>query len=66
MFKAVSGQSDFPKIEEANLKFWQEHDTFRKSVQNRKGNPEYIFYDGPRLQPVCRIMAICWLERLKM
>ena len=47
MFKAVSGQSDFPKIEEANLKFWQEHDTFRKSVQNRKGNPEYIFYDGP-------------------
>ncbi len=47
MFKAVSAQTDFPKIEEANLKFWQEHDVFKKSVQNRKGNPEYIFYDGP-------------------
>ena len=47
MFKAVSGQSEFPKIEEATLQFWQENGTFEKSLQNRKGNPEYIFYDGP-------------------
>ena len=47
MFKAVSQQSEFPKIEEANLRFWEENNTFKKSVDNRKGSPEFIFYDGP-------------------
>ena len=47
MFKAVSGSTEFPSIEEANLAFWEQNDTFRKSLQNRKGNPEFLFYDGP-------------------
>ena len=47
MFKAVSGSSEFPSIEEANLAFWEQNGTFEKSLQNRKGNPEFLFYDGP-------------------
>jgi isoleucyl-tRNA synthetase len=29
------------------LKFWEENDTFEKSVENRQGSPEYVFYEGP-------------------
>ena len=47
MFKAVSGQTEFPKMEESILQFWREDGTFEKSLENRKGNQEYIFYDGP-------------------
>ncbi len=47
MFKAVSQQSEFPKMEEATLRFWEENDLFNKSVAARKGCPEFIFYDGP-------------------
>jgi len=47
MFKAVSGQSEFPSIEASNLAFWEQNGIFEKSVQNRKGNPEFLFYDGP-------------------
>jgi isoleucyl-tRNA synthetase len=47
MFKAVSQQTEFPKIEENTLRFWEENNVFNKSVSNRKGSPEFIFYDGP-------------------
>ncbi|MFF2482905.1 isoleucine--tRNA ligase [Paenibacillus sp. NPDC058071] len=29
------------------LKQWQEEDTFKKSIDNRKGKPNYVFYEGP-------------------
>jgi len=47
MFKAVSGSAEFPTIEESNLAFWEQNGIFEKSVRNRKGNPEFLFYDGP-------------------
>ncbi len=47
MFKTASKENSFPKMEEATLKFWQENGIFEKSLENRKGAPEYIFYDGP-------------------
>ncbi len=47
MLKAVSQQTEFPKMEESNLRFWEENNVFQKSVNARKGNPEFIFYDGP-------------------
>ena len=28
-------------------KFWEENETFKKSVENRQGKPEYVFYEGP-------------------
>ncbi len=27
--------------------FWNEHQTFKKSVEIRQGKPEYVFYEGP-------------------
>ena len=47
MFKPVSSKLSFPQMEEGILRFWEEHDTFRKSLANRAGAPEYVFYDGP-------------------
>ncbi len=34
-------------MEEGVLAFWQEHGTFKKSVENRSKNSEFVFYDGP-------------------
>jgi isoleucyl-tRNA synthetase len=38
---------DFNRLELDILKFWQEHDTFHKSLEKNTGNAPYIFYDGP-------------------
>ncbi|WP_243064739.1 isoleucine--tRNA ligase [Humibacter sp. RRB41] len=37
----------FPQIEEDVLAFWKRDDTFRASVDQREGAPEWVFYDGP-------------------
>lgn len=47
MFKEVPSSVKFPQIEEGILRFWQEHDTFRKSMAQREGCPRYVFYEGP-------------------
>lgn len=47
MFKAVTGQTNFPQMETETLKYWQENRTFEKSIENRKGKKEFVFYDGP-------------------
>lgn len=47
MFEAVNNQPDFPEIEKKVLQYWDTEDTFKKSLENRKGNEEFIFYDGP-------------------
>jgi isoleucyl-tRNA synthetase len=38
---------DFPAFEEEILKFWQEHNIFEKSVNNRAGAKSFVFYEGP-------------------
>jgi isoleucyl-tRNA synthetase len=47
MFKKVDPKLDLPKVEEGILKFWDESKIFEKSLENRKGSPLYVFYDGP-------------------
>ena len=47
MYKSVDPKADFPKQEEEVLKFWQDDDTFKKSVSQREGAEEFVFYDGP-------------------
>ncbi|MCC6376530.1 MAG: isoleucine--tRNA ligase [Microbacteriaceae bacterium] len=37
----------FPAIEKQILQFWGKDDTFRASVAQREGSPEWVFYDGP-------------------
>ena len=47
MFTAVSKKIDFPALEREVLDFWAQHGTFAKSLEQRRGAPEYVFYDGP-------------------
>ena len=44
---AVVPSPRFPQIEEDVLAFWKSDDTFRASVEQREGAPEWVFYDGP-------------------
>lgn len=47
MFKNISNQVDFPQQEREILEFWQNAKVFQKSLDLRKGSPEFVFYDGP-------------------
>ena len=38
---------DLPKVAKEELQHWKEHAIFEKSISTRKGNPSYIFYEGP-------------------
>ena len=46
-YKEVKAKADFVEIEKEVLKFWDEDKTFEKSVHNRDGAAEFVFYDGP-------------------
>jgi isoleucyl-tRNA synthetase len=47
MFNPVSRKTDFPDREREVLEFWKAHGTFEKSIEQRRGATEYVFYDGP-------------------
>lgn len=47
MYTPVDPKAEFPKQEEEVLKYWKENDTFKKSVAQREGAEEFVFYDGP-------------------
>ena len=47
MFRPVNPKVDFPKMEEGVLQFWEERNIFKKSIEYRPEEKEYVFYDGP-------------------
>ena len=47
MFKPVSPKLNVTSMEENVLKFWKQAGIFKKTVEQRKGGPEYVFYEGP-------------------
>ena len=47
MYRKVKTDFKFQEREHEVLKFWKENDIFRKSMEQRKGAPEYTFFDGP-------------------
>ncbi len=47
MYKSVDSKVSFPKMEEKILKFWNDNNIFKKSISQREGNEEFVFYDGP-------------------
>ena len=50
-YPEIQAKADFPALEREILTYWNEDDTFKKSIAGRpagdKGNNEYVFYDGP-------------------
>jgi isoleucyl-tRNA synthetase len=47
MFKPVSPKLDVTEMEEKILRHWQWHDIFHKSMEQREGGKEYVFFEGP-------------------
>ncbi len=43
----VSPNADFPAVERRVLERWAADQTFRRSVEQRPEDTEYVFYDGP-------------------
>ena len=47
MYKPVDPKNNFPQMEEAILEFWKKNGIFQKSIDQRSGCDEFVFYDGP-------------------
>ncbi|MDO4478919.1 MAG: isoleucine--tRNA ligase [Lachnospiraceae bacterium] len=47
MYKKVDTNLNFVDREKLVEKFWKDNDIFNKSIEERKGCPTYMFYDGP-------------------
>ena len=47
MFKQVSPKLNITQVEEAVLRMWKIRHIFAKSEEQRRGKPEYVFYEGP-------------------
>ena len=46
-FQPVPASVSFPEMEEAIQKLWQDKNVFQRSMQDREGGPEYVFFEGP-------------------
>jgi isoleucyl-tRNA synthetase len=47
MFDRVPTEMDFPREEKAVLQLWRERRIFEKSLEQSKGRPAFVFYEGP-------------------
>ena len=47
MFPQINSRQSFPALEQEILAYWKANNTFQKSLEIRKGAPEFNFYDGP-------------------
>jgi isoleucyl-tRNA synthetase len=46
-FEAISPKVDIERTEKDMLQYWQQHEVFKRSMQQREGRPSYVFYEGP-------------------
>ena len=47
MFKPLPEKLSYPAMEHEILKFWEQNDIFNKSLELRKDNKVFSFYEGP-------------------
>ena len=47
MFEKVSPNLDFLSREQEVIRFWNENNIFKKSIDQREGNEVFTFFDGP-------------------
>ena len=47
LYREVSSQVDFPALEASILERWGERDVFARSIAQRDGAEEFVFYEGP-------------------
>jgi isoleucyl-tRNA synthetase len=46
-FKAVNAKQDIQKLEREQLDFWRANKIFERSMEERKGGPTFVTYEGP-------------------
>ena len=46
-FDEVKPSVNYPEMEEKVLQLWRQHNVFQRSMSERKGGPEYVFFEGP-------------------
>ncbi|MGD0574236.1 MAG: isoleucine--tRNA ligase [Anaerolineales bacterium] len=47
MFDPVTSHFDPQRLEAEVLRFWRERDVFRRSMDIRRGGPDFVFFEGP-------------------
>jgi isoleucyl-tRNA synthetase len=47
MFTPVPSRQSFPELEKEILQYWEENNSFQKSIEIRENSPLSVFYDGP-------------------
>jgi isoleucyl-tRNA synthetase len=47
VFTPVPPDTDFVALEQAELARWSAHRVFERSIEQRKGAPAWVFYEGP-------------------
>jgi isoleucyl-tRNA synthetase len=47
LYTPVDSKVDFARFEEETLEFWKRNHIFERSITEREGCEEYVFYDGP-------------------
>lgn len=46
-FQPIDPKPDFNKLEEEILKFWEDNEVFKKTLDKTRQNEPFTFYDGP-------------------
>lgn len=46
-FREVSTSVNYPEMEQGVLQLWRDRNVFRRSMSEREGGPEYVFFEGP-------------------
>ena len=46
-YPELDAKNDVVAREKQIIDFWREDDTFKKSIRQREGADEFVFYDGP-------------------
>ena len=47
MFRPVSSRVNLAEVEEKVLGLWRQKDTFKRSIEARRGRPRFTLYEGP-------------------
>ena len=47
MYRKADPNQNMLENEEKVSQFWEDHEIFKKSVEEKEGHPVYMFYDGP-------------------
>jgi len=46
-YRPVNTGQSFPELETRILQWWKDNEVFEKSLKQRSGAPEWVFYEGP-------------------